>query len=61
MDDKKKQQKFLQFLIQVSKAKSQEELDKFIKQVGEEGMKKLMMEFEKAESQGKMNYLKGLE
>lgn len=48
MDDKKLQQKFLQFLAQKSGAKTQKDLEKYVQGLGEDGLKKAYDEFSKS-------------
>lgn len=60
--DKKEQEEFAQFLVQKSGAKTQKELEAFVKEQGEEGMKKLYSEFkskkkQKAKHGAKLDYI----
>lgn len=72
MDDKELQQKFLQFLVKKSGAKTQKDLEKYVQSLGEEGLKKAYEEFSKevineqnkkvnkAAHGMKLNYIKNL-
>lgn len=58
MDDKKLQQKFLQFLAQKSGAKTQKDLEKYVQGLGEDGLKKAYEEFSKSLQEEETNKAK---
>ncbi len=68
MNDKEIQQKFIQFLAKKSGAKTQQQLEEYIKRLGEDGLKKAKEEFTKemqkqkvkAAHGAKLNYIKSL-
>lgn len=69
MDEQQMQQAFLQYLVQQTGAKSQEELEQIIQQMGEDGLKQAYAQFVQAMQQqqvqaakfgAKLNYIKQL-
>ena len=68
MNDKELQQAFIEFLAQKSGAKNQKDLEKYIQQLGEEGLNKAYEEFtqlmsqkaQKAAHGAKLRYIKSL-
>lgn len=68
MNDKQLQEAFIQFLAQKSGAKNEKELEAYVKQLGEDGLKQAYAEFtevmqkktQKAKQGAKLNYIKQL-
>lgn len=68
MNDEQLQQAFIQFLAQKSGAKNEKELEAYVKQLGEDGLKQAYAEFtqvmqkqaQKAKQGAKLNYIKQL-
>lgn len=68
MNDKQLQEAFIQFLAQKSGAKNEKELEAYVKQLGENGLKQAYAEFtevmqkqtQKAKQGAKLNYIKQL-
>ena len=68
MNDKQLQEAFIQFLAQKSGAKNEKELEEYVKQLGEDGLKQAYAEFtevmqkqtQKAKQGAKLNYIKQL-
>lgn len=64
MDEKQLQQEFIKYLAQKSGAQSQQELEAYIQQLGEEGLKQEYAQFmqmiQSAKNGAKLNYLRQL-